>query len=82
MDIFHAAWTARLIFSLGIINIVTGLFVFFTCRCLPGLTLTKPLMQYAWYKKLYKLHCYVWWIFWISVIVHAVFAIGLYAVPF
>lgn len=82
MEFFRTEWSAQLVFVLGIINIVSGLFVFFTCRCLPGWTLTKPLMQHNWYKKIYKWHCAVWWIFWVSVMVHAVFAIGLYAVPF
>jgi hypothetical protein len=65
----------RVLFSLGIVNLVTGLLIFFSCRCLPGSKLGKPLMKYRWYQRLFKLHCYIWWIFWTSVVVHAIFAI-------
>jgi len=65
----------RVLFSLGIVNLVTGLLVFFSCRCLPGSKWGKNLMKYQWYQRFFKLHCYIWWIFWISVVVHAIFAI-------
>ena len=82
MDIFQTITAGRIVFILGIVNIVTGLFVFFTCRCVPGWKLTKPLMKHAWYQRIFKWHCVVWWIFWVSVMVHAVFALGYYGRPF
>jgi hypothetical protein len=78
---FSTTVAPRLIFILGITNLLSGLFVFFTCRCLPGWKLTRPLMQHAWYQKVFKWHCTIWWIFWISVVVHAIFAIGFYGAP-
>lgn len=82
MDIFESLFSARLIFILGIINLVSGVLVVFTCRCIPGLRIASTLMQNVTYKQFYKYHCYIWWIFWISVIVHAIFAIGFMGVPF
>jgi hypothetical protein len=65
----------RVLFILGIVNLVTGLLIFFSCRCLPGARLGKGLMKYKWYQRFFKLHCYIWWVFWTSVVVHAIFAI-------
>ncbi len=72
----------RVLFSLGMVNLVTGLLVFFTCRCLPGFQWAKFLMKYRWYQRIFKLHCYFWWIFWASVITHAIFAIIYVGWPF
>jgi hypothetical protein len=72
----------RVLFILGIVNLVTGLLIFFSCRCLPGSRLGKGLMKYKWYQRFFKLHCYIWWVFWISVVVHAIFAIVYVGWPF
>ncbi len=81
MDIFQLI-APRLIFILGIINLVFGLSIFFSCRCVPGWKLTGGMMKYAVYKHFFKLHCYLWWIFWPSVLVHAGVAIVFIGVPF
>lgn len=65
----------RIIFVLGIINLVSGVMVYFSCRCLPGSGIGKRLMKYKWFQKYYKWHCYIWWVFWGSVIIHAVFGL-------
>ena len=65
----------RILFILGIINLVTGLAVFFSCRCFPGSKIGKGLMKYGWFRRFFKLHCYIWWVFWISVVLHALLAI-------
>jgi hypothetical protein len=70
-----ALTATRILFVLGIVNVVTGLWIFFTCRCLPGSKIGKRFMQYRWYQRFFKTHCYVWWVFWISVMVHAVLAL-------
>jgi hypothetical protein len=80
--IFQTVVAARLIFILGLINLVTAVLVLLTCRCVPGLRITGNLMQYAPYRRLFKYHCYYWWIFWLSVVVHAIFAIGFMGLPF
>jgi hypothetical protein len=70
----------RVIYILGIVNLVTGLLVFFSCRCIPGSKLTAGLMKHKKYQRFYKYHCYFWRVFWPSVIVHAIFAIGFFGV--
>jgi hypothetical protein len=40
------------------------------------------MMKYGAYKYFFKLHCYLWWIFWPSVLVHAGVAIVFFGVPF
>lgn len=72
----------RILFILGIVNAITGLLIFFSCRCLPGSRLGKGWMKYKWYQKFFKWHCYIWWAFWISVIIHAVFGIIYIGWPF
>ena len=81
MDIFQSI-APRVILILGIINLVSGGVIFSSCRCIPGLKITGNLMKYAAYKRYYKYHCYVWWVFWPSVIVHAIFAIVFFGIPF
>ena len=61
----------RIIFILGLVNSVTGLSIFFSCRCLPGSSIGKSLMKRPRFQKFYKFHCYLWWIFWPSVVIHA-----------
>lgn len=82
MDIFTSEVAPRIIFTLGIINIVTVTLIFLSCRCIPGLTIAGKLMKYPAYKRFYKYHCYIWWVFWPSVVVHAIFGIGYLGVPF
>jgi hypothetical protein len=82
VSIFQTAAAARLVFVLGIVNLVFVTSILFTCRCLPTWSVTKPIMKHKWYQRVYKFHCYLWWILIPSVIVHAIFALGLYGVPF
>jgi hypothetical protein len=39
-------------------------------------------MKRHWYQNVFKYHCYVWWIFWASVIVHAILAMRYIGWPF
>lgn len=72
----------RIIFILGIVNAVTVLALFSSCRCFPGTKLGAILMTQVWYKRYYKYHCYLWWLLLASVAVHAFFGIALFGVPF
>ena len=72
----------RILFILGIVNVVAGFLLFFSCRCLPGLWFGKKLMQKKWYQSYFKWHCYIWYVFWASVIVHAILAIKYLGWPF
>lgn len=65
----------RLIIILGIVNLITGGLIFFSCRCLPGSKLGSKLMKYQTFQGFYKYHCYLWRIFWPSVMIHGILAI-------
>lgn len=78
---FDPLVTVRLIVALGIVNLVTGGLLFFSCRCLPGSRLGKRLMKYPVYQRFYKYHCYVWRVFWPSVIIHATLALIFFGWP-
>lgn len=83
MDIFHELWVEKLIFAMGISNIVLGTLIFLSCRCIPmTVFIGNRLMKYRTYQKFYKIHCALWPLLWISVTVHAVFAIGFLGNPY
>jgi hypothetical protein len=82
VNIFYTTFAARLILVLGFVNLVTGFLILFTCRIVPAFKPTRNLMQNSFYKKFFRYHPVLWWIFWVSVIVHAVFAINLLGWPF
>lgn len=65
----------KIIFVLGITNLSSGILIFFSCRCLGGSAIGGRLMKYAFYQRYYRFHCYIWWVFWISVMAHATLAI-------
>jgi hypothetical protein len=48
----------------------------------PTMNLFKGLMTHPWYKTFFKYHCYVWWVFWTSVIIHVTLAIGVYGINY
>jgi hypothetical protein len=72
----------RVLFILGIVNLVAGVLIFLSCRCLGGSGVGKRLMKYKWFQRYYKWHCRIWWVFWISVVVHAILAIVYIGWPF
>jgi len=73
---FHSQIARDIILIFAISNIILGVLVFFTCRCMPGFRLTRGLMQNKDYLKFYKYHCLLWLLFLVSVMIHAVFAIN------
>ena len=73
----------QLVFTLGITNVIFFLLILLSCRCMGILKLTNKLFEYKWYReKFYKLHCYFWWGFILSVILHTVFAFLVFGSPF
>ncbi|MBM4446050.1 MAG: hypothetical protein FJ023_01695 [Chloroflexi bacterium] len=81
MEIFQSIIVARLIFILGIVNLLAGMLIFFSCRCIPNGSLLSKLTKYPAYQRFFRYHCYIWWIFWPSVIVHALLAIAFFGIP-
>ena len=79
MDIIPLQVAIRIIVILGIVNLVTLFLIYTTCRCIPGSRISKVtgnLMQYGAYKRIFKYHCYLWWVIWASVIIHAFLALA------
>jgi len=70
------------IFILGITNALSLLLVLFSCRCVMRKTYFVRLIERSrLYEKFYNYHCYYWWIFIISVILHATLALYAYGIP-
>ena len=63
---------------LGILNITMAVLLFSSCRCIPASKLFRGIMDRPAYKSYYKYHCYLWYVFWPSVIVHTTIAIVFY----
>ena len=75
MSIFLSPVIDTIILITAVINVV-GLFIlFFTCRFIPTLRLTKSLVQKDWFKSVYKYHSYIWWLLIPSAFIHALIAI-------
>lgn len=75
MEIVNPLLATRLIIILGIVNLTTGVLIFFSCRCLPGSKLGSKLMKHPAYQRFFKYHCYLWRIFWPSVMLHGILAV-------
>jgi hypothetical protein len=83
MDILQSSLALKIIFISAVLNVVLLIMLSLSCRCVPMLgRLGNKLMSYRPFQNFYKIHCYLWTIFWISVIVHMVFAIALIGIPF
>jgi len=73
---FHSQTALDIILAFSISNIILGILVFFTCRCMPGFKFARGLMKNKNYLRFYKYHAYLWLIFLVSVMIHATFAIN------
>lgn len=51
MSIFSPLLVTRVIIILGVINLVTGVLIFFSCRCFPGSKLGNRLMKHKTYQR-------------------------------
>jgi cytochrome b561 len=82
MSIFRTVQASQIIFVLGIINLLTGLTLVSSCRWFPLARITSKIAKNQTYKSFFKYHSYIWWIFWTSVIIHVIFAVGQLGIPF
>ena len=82
MDAFRTVEALRVVFITGLTNLLFGFVIFTSCRWVPVARLTKVVMQSKFFQKIYKYHAFIWWVFWVSVAVHTVFAIGYIGFPF
>jgi len=72
----------KILYLAGITNIIFLLLTFFSCRCLMGPKLSRWFAQRDWFRRLYKYHCFFWWGFFLSVIIHTILAFYLFGNPF
>jgi hypothetical protein len=82
MELMQSIMVPRIIVILGIINILTGAAIYFSCRCLPGARLMGRMMKYNAFQRFYKYHCYIWRVFWPSVLIHSLLALMFFGLPF
>ena len=75
-----AELVTRLVFVLGITNLIGLLLVLLSCRCMMA-TFVNKLWKYDWYKRFYAHHCYYWWFFILSVLAHAILAFYIFGNP-
>ncbi len=72
----------KLVFILGLVNAVTLLALFFSCRCIGARTPFSRMIKAGAYARLYKWHCYYWIILGLSVSTHLIIAIWVLGLPF
>jgi len=82
MELLQSVMVPRIIVILGIINILAGAAVFFSCRCIPGARLMGKMMKYSAFQNFYKYHCYIWRVFWPSVFLHSLLVLMFFGLPF
>ncbi len=80
MPIIDPSLAAKLVFILGITNLIGIFLVLISCRCILGWNPGR-LSKNKLFMKIYSQHCWWWRIFLISVFLHAVLAIYLYGNP-
>ncbi len=74
MAIIDPALGVKLVYLLGITNIIGFLLIFFSCRCVGGIGSFSGLLSKKWFNRFYNYHCYYWWFFAISVLLHTALA--------
>lgn len=70
------------IFITAMINLLAICLILLSCRCINMWPLTSFLSKYPWFKRFFKWHCYFWYLFIPSVIIHAFFALSVIGFPF
>lgn len=81
MPLLDPALELGLLRYLGLTNVIFIALVWLSCRCRLG-SFGQRLMERGWYRKFYNWHCWYWWAFILSVLIHATFAIDLFGLPF
>jgi hypothetical protein len=79
----QASIALKIIFVSAIVNLILLILLSLSCRCVPMIGhLGSKLMTYRHFQGFYKLHCYFWIVLWVSIVIHAVFAVILIGFPF
>ena len=72
----------KLVYILGITNVLSFLLIAFTCRCMIGVKFVNDMMKKPWYRWLFGHHCWYWRLFFLSVIIHITLALLVFGIPF
>lgn len=73
---------SRLVFILGITNLISLALVVLSCRCMLNHYFSKKLWASPLYQKFYSYHCWYWRIFFASILLHITLALIVYGIPF
>jgi hypothetical protein len=58
----------------GLSTLLSLIFLFFSCRCMGGHKVLEKLFKNRNFMKLYKLHCWFWAWFFVSIVIHITMA--------
>ncbi len=82
LAIFNGIISMRIIFITALTNLFLVALIMFSCRWVAIARPTKKWMGNRFFKRLYKLHTYLWWFLAASLIIHATFALAALGFPF
>ncbi|PIN86976.1 hypothetical protein COV19_02170 [Candidatus Woesearchaeota archaeon CG10_big_fil_rev_8_21_14_0_10_44_13] len=80
MPLIDPSIGVKIVYILGITNVIGLALVLSSCRCMLGMRPSAG--NSAAYMRFYSYHCYYWWFFIISVLMHATTAILSFGNPF
>jgi cytochrome b561 len=80
MDVFNSIGM-KLIVSLGILAGITALLIYLSCRVFPAWKPAKKITNNATYRKFFKMHGKLWWLFWGLVILHFLAVLFYFYIP-
>ncbi len=72
----------RVVFALGIVNFLALSALFLSCRCMAVRKPFSRMLHFKAFARFYKLHCYYWYILFVSVVAHLAIAIKVLGIPF
>ncbi len=71
----------RLVFILGLVNLLSLLALFFSCRCMAGTGLYYKMSGFRTYTRFYRYHCYYSIILGLSITAHLGIAVSVLGIP-
>jgi len=82
MAVFKTIEAARVLFTSGLVVLVTSVLIMLSCRCVPAKGGLSAVRRAPWFQSLFKRHCTLWVVFVIALVVHVIFAAGFLGLPF
>ena len=82
MSIVDPVFGVKLVYLLGITNVLFFLLIASTCRCVIGVKFVNDMLKKQWYRWLFDHHCWYWRLFFLSVTIHIALALMVFGSPF